>query len=89
MSFEEPLVEQLKVVSAPEFDKIMQASQILLVYVTKQVTQGPTIDISMLSSDTLTKLLTLTQKVEQSKLSVFEGILQLFCRSSLKFTTET
>ena len=42
-SFEEPIAERLVIVSAPAFDKTVQASEFLLVYLAKQVASGEAI----------------------------------------------
>ncbi len=59
----------------------------LLVFVTKKTTASPQLDETMLSADSLKRLLDLTVDAEQSKLPVYEGILQLLCRCS--YNTET
>ena len=59
----------------------------LLVFVAKKITASPQLDETMLSAESLKKLLDLTVDAEQSRIPVYEGILQLFCRCS--YTAET
>ena len=60
----------------------------LLVFVTKKITASPQLDDTMLSAENLKRLLDLTVGAEQSKIPVYEGILQLFCRCSYNAVTK-
>lgn len=71
-------------------EKTLQAAELLLVFLTKQLTSGKTLGTEQVTSDSFDLLVGLVTKTttEASKVKIYEGILHLFCRSALEYTAE-
>ena len=78
-SFEEPVAERLIIVAAPDFETSIQASEMLLIYISKQLTN----ETEQISVDSLEKVFSLIKKVKENRKTIYEGILMLFCKAKL------
>ena len=78
-SFEEPVAERLIIVSAPDLETSIQASEMLLIYISKQLANGT----EQISVDSIEKVFSLIKKVKENRKTIYEGILMLFCKTKL------
>ena len=69
-------IDRLQIVHAPCLKWSLQASNILLVLIAKQMTKGGLIGTEHLSAECLEKLLRLTKKQDESQKVILDGLLQ-------------